>query len=159
MPAADRGASSKAAKEISTFANLREVGPTLIKVLDLTNYTRLQEAYKGFLGLHDQRRLQAWYNPDKSWPLQELLALENQELIAWAQSAQAHQSHTTRTDTVIMPVRETTGSAVIMVRRNPAAKSASHAPAPSILGATTTVQTAHRQQKITCHMKNPWLSA
>ncbi|MEG9883164.1 MAG: hypothetical protein V6Z86_00830 [Hyphomicrobiales bacterium] len=70
------------------FANLREVEPALIKVLDLTDCARLQEAYKSFLAFaaSDACRLGIILTSHTGWPLQELLALENQELIAWSET-------------------------------------------------------------------------
>lgn len=49
MLAADKGAGGEAEKEIRMFANLAEVTPTIIEGLDLADYARLQETYKGFL--------------------------------------------------------------------------------------------------------------
>ena len=37
-------------KEISLFANLCEVSPTVIKELDETDYTKVQKVYMGFFG-------------------------------------------------------------------------------------------------------------
>ena len=49
MIAADKAAGSEAEKEVQMFANLCEVPPGVIKALDLADYTRLQEGYRGFL--------------------------------------------------------------------------------------------------------------
>ena len=49
MLAADKMQGSDAEKEIRMFCNLCEVEPAVIEMLDLADYTQLQQAYQGFL--------------------------------------------------------------------------------------------------------------
>lgn len=48
--AAEKAAKGDAEREIRLFASLCEVEPAVIEELDLADYGRLQEAYRGFLG-------------------------------------------------------------------------------------------------------------
>jgi hypothetical protein len=47
--AAEKAAKGNAEQEIRLFSYLCEVPPAVIEELDLADYGRLQEAYKGFL--------------------------------------------------------------------------------------------------------------
>ena len=47
--AAEKAAKGDAEREIRLFASLCEVEPAVIEELDLADYGRLQEAYRGFL--------------------------------------------------------------------------------------------------------------
>jgi hypothetical protein len=49
MLASDKKAGSDAEKEITLFANLCEVTPSDIELMDMADYAQLQEAYKNFL--------------------------------------------------------------------------------------------------------------
>ena len=78
MLAADKGAGSEAEKEIRMFANLAEVAPAIIEGLDLADYARLQESYKGFLSSVPP-------TPDERscWGLDQLTAMDGEEMVAW----------------------------------------------------------------------------
>ncbi|MFA5712137.1 phage tail assembly protein [Mycolicibacterium sp.] len=47
--AAEKAAKGDAEREIRLFSSLCEVEPAVIEELDLADYGRLQEAYRGFL--------------------------------------------------------------------------------------------------------------
>lgn len=49
MLAADKISGSDAEREVRLFSNLCEVEPTVIEGLDMADYVKLQEAYRGFL--------------------------------------------------------------------------------------------------------------
>lgn len=48
--AVERDKRSEAEKEVRLFANLCEVAPETIEDLDMADYARLQETYRGFIG-------------------------------------------------------------------------------------------------------------
>jgi len=47
--AAEKAGGGDAGREVRLFANLCQVSPATIEALDLADYNRLQEVYRGFL--------------------------------------------------------------------------------------------------------------